>query len=84
MSVDPKQLQVGMEVLGDDGELVGTVKSVSAADFVLNRPWARDLIVPLEAIRAIVDSSATHAVNAHVVLVMRAQSIDAQGWDHVS
>ena len=42
MSVDPKQLQVGMEVLGDDGEIVGTVKSVAAANFVLNRPWSRD------------------------------------------
>lgn len=83
MSVDPQQLQVGMEVLGDDGEIVGTVKSVSGASFVLNRPWSRDLIVPVEAVRAIVDTSATHAVNAHVVLVMRAHSIDAQGWDHV-
>ena len=83
MSVDPQQVHVGMQVFGDDGEIVGTVKSVSTADFVLNRPWARDLIVPLEAIRAIVDTSATHAVNAHVVLIMRAHSIDAQGWDHV-
>jgi hypothetical protein len=83
MSVDPKQLQVGMEVLGTDGEFVGTVKSIAAANFVLNRPWSRDLIVPLEAVRAIVDTSATHSINAHVVLVMRAHSVDAQGWDHV-
>ena len=83
MSVDPKQLQVGMEVLGTDGEIVGTVKSVAAADFVLNRPWLRDLIVPIEAVRAIVDSSATHAYNSHVVLVIRAHSVDAQGWEHV-
>jgi hypothetical protein len=82
MSVDPQQIQVGMEVLGDDGEIVGTVKSVAGDTFELNRPWARDLVVPISAIRAIVDATATHAFNAHVVLVMRAQSVDAQGWPH--
>ena len=82
MSVDPEQVRVGMEVVGDDGEIVGTVKSVSSDSFELNRPWARDLVVPLAAIRAIVDTSATHAVNAHVVLLMRAHSVDAQGWPH--
>lgn len=84
MSVDPQQLHVGMDVVGDDGEFVGTVKSVSSDTFELNRPWARDLVVPLSAIRAIVDSSATHAVNAHAILVMRAHSVDAQGWPHTS
>jgi hypothetical protein len=48
----------------------------------LNRPWARDLVVPVEAVRAIIDDVATHAVHPHILLVMRAQSIDAQGWPH--
>jgi hypothetical protein len=82
MSVDPQQIKVGMEVFGDDGELVGTVKSVSGSTFELNRPWARDLVVPVEAVRAIIDDVATHAVHPHILLVMRAQSIDAQGWPH--
>jgi sporulation protein YlmC with PRC-barrel domain len=82
MSVDPQHIRVGMEVFGDDGELVGTVKSVSDGVFELNRPWARDLIVPVEAIRAIVDDVVTHAVHPQIVLVMRAHSIDAQGWAH--
>ena len=82
MSVDPQHIQIGMEVLGDDGEIVGTVKSVSGDVFEVNRPWARDLTVPVSAIRAIMDASATSVYHPHVVLTMRAHSVDAQGWPH--
>lgn len=82
MSVDPDQVRVGMEVYGTDGELVGTVKYIYRTEFLLNRPWARDLIVPIEAVQAIIDDVATHAVHPHVVLTIRARSVDGQGWPH--
>ena len=82
MSVDPRHLKVGMEVVGHDGELAGTVKEVHATDFHLDRPMARDVLVPLEAIQAIVDASGTHAGNARVILTIRADSIGEQNWPH--
>jgi len=82
MSVDPKHIQVGMEVFGLDGELIGTVKSVTEAEIEVNRPWARDLMIPIEAVQAILDASASHSVHPHVVLTIRARSVDAQGWPH--
>ena len=82
MSVDPQYLKVGMEVVGSDGELAGTVKEVHTSDFHLARPMARDLLVPIEAIQAIVDASGTHAGNPRVVLVIRADSIGIQDWPH--
>jgi len=82
MSVDPQYLKVGMEVVGTDGELAGTVKEVHTSDFHLARPWARDVLVPLAAIQAIVDASGTHAGNPRVLLTIRADSIGAQDWPH--
>ena len=80
MVVDPQYLKVGMEVVGDDGELAGTVKEVHESDFHLDRPLARDVLVPLEAIQAIVDASGTHAGNPRVVLTIRADSIGDMDW----
>lgn len=82
MSVDPQYLKVGMEVVGDDGELAGTVKEVHESGFHLDRPLARDVLVPLEAIQAIVDASGTHAGNPRVVLTIRADSIGDMNWPH--
>ena len=82
MSVDPQYLKVGMEVVGSDGELAGTVKEVHASDFHLDRPMARDVLVPLEAIQAIMDASGTHAGNPHVILTIRADSIGDMDWPH--
>ena len=84
MSVDPQYLQVGMEVFGSDGELAGTIKEIHASDFHLDRPMSRDLLVPFEAIHAIVDASGTHAGNPRVVLVIRADSVGIQNWPHPS
>ena len=84
MSVDPQYLKVGMEVVGDDGELAGTVKEVHASDFHLDRPMARDVLVPLEAIQAIVDASGTEAGNPRVILTIRADSVGDMDWPHPS
>jgi hypothetical protein len=80
MSVDPAQLQVGMEVVGRDGELAGTVKAVYETEFHLDRPLARDVMVPLEAIQAIVNATATEAGNPRVLLTVRADSVGELGW----
>ena len=82
MSVDPQYILVGMDVVGSDGEGVGTVKEVRTTDILVDRPLARDVYVPLEAIQAIVDASATHAVNPHVLLTVRADSVGDMGWPH--
>jgi hypothetical protein len=82
MSVDPRQIQVGMGVVGIDGDEVGTVKEVRATDILVDRPLARDIYVPLEAVQAIVDASASHAVDPHVVLTIRADSVGDTGWPH--
>lgn len=82
MSVDPRHLKVGMEVVGSDGELAGTVKEVHASDFHLDRPLARDVLVPLDAIQAIVDATGTEAGNPRVILTIRADSVGDTGWPH--
>lgn len=80
MSVNPRYILVGMGVVGTDGEVVGTVKAVRGSDFLVDRPFARDVYVPIEAIQAIVDETANDAVDPHVVLTIRADSVDDTGW----
>ena len=82
MSVDPQYLKVGMEVVGSDGDLAGTIKEIHASEFHLDRPMSRDVLVPFEAIQASVDASGTHAGNPRVVLVIRADSVGIQNWPH--
>jgi hypothetical protein len=82
MSVDPAHIRVGMEVVGDDGELAGTVKAVHATDFHLDRPFARDVLVPLDAVQAIVDATGTEVGNPRIILTLRADSIGDAGWPH--
>ncbi len=82
MSVDPQFIRVGMEVVGRDGELAGTVKNVGSDWFHLDRPFARDLVVPIDAVQAIVDSTASDSINPHVVLGVRADSVGSMGWRH--
>lgn len=82
MSVDPAQIRVGMEVVGFDGELVGRVKQVRATDFLVDRPLARDVYIPVEVVQAIVDATASTAVAPRVVLTVRADSVGAMGWPH--
>lgn len=80
MSVDPQVIQPGMEVVGIDGEAVGTVKDVRATDILVNRPLARDVYVPIEAVQAIIDATASDAVQTRVILTVRADSVGDMGW----
>jgi hypothetical protein len=84
MSVNPRYIQVGMGVVGSDGEEVGTVKEVRTTDILVDRPMARDVYVPLEAIQAIMDTSASSAYDMHVILTVRADSVGDMGWPHPS
>jgi hypothetical protein len=82
MNVNPRHIQVGMGVVGSDGEEVGTVKEVRTTEILVDRPLARDVYVPLEAIQAIVDATPSDSVDPHVVLTIRADSVDDTGWPH--
>jgi hypothetical protein len=69
---NPWQIRETMDVVGSDGEKVGTVKETHGTDFVLDRPPARSLFVPFSAVRT-VDGE-------RVLLSVRADQIDDQQW----
>jgi len=69
---NPWQIRETMDIVGSDGEKVGTVKAVHGTDFVLNRPRAGDLFVPFSAVRT-VDGE-------RVMLGIRADEVDRQHW----
>jgi len=68
------QIRETMDVVGTDGEKIGTVKAVHGTDFLLDRPMAGDLSVPASAVRT-VDGE-------RVMLSIRSSEIDAQHWPH--
>jgi hypothetical protein len=69
-----------MDVVGIDGEAVGTVKEVRTTDILVDRPLARDVYVPIEAIQAIMDATASDAVQQRVILTVRADSVGDMDW----
>jgi len=73
-----------MKVRGIDGEDVGRIKEIRAADILVDRPLGRDVYVPLEAIQAIMDTTASSAYDPHVVLTIRADSVSEMGWPRPS
>jgi hypothetical protein len=70
------QIRETMDVVGADGEKIGTVKEVHGTDFLLDRPMARDLFVPFGAVRT-VDGE-------RVMLAIRSEQIDEQDWSKPS
>ena len=79
------QVRVGMDVKSIDGERIGRVKEVQGREFLVDRPMARDLWVPFEAVLATEDYTANYRgpVQAtDVVLSVSAAHIDRQGWRH--
>ncbi len=81
MNVDPQFIKVGMEVVGTDGELAGMVKAVDAGAIHVDRPLARDVLVPLDAIQAILSGGGLEG-SPRVVLGIRGDSIADMGWPH--
>jgi hypothetical protein len=77
------QIRVGMEVHSLDGQLVGKVKEIADAEFLVDRPLARDLWVPFTAILATQDYSANvrgPVTDDAIVLEVHRHSVDDQGW----
>lgn len=66
------QIRETMDVVGSDGESIGTVKAVHSGNFHLDRPMAKDLFVPFSAVRT-VDGE-------RVMLNVRASEVDDQRW----
>jgi hypothetical protein len=80
MSVDPEQVRPGMDVVGFDGEPVGTVKDVRGSDFLVDRPLARDVYVPIDAVQVIVTATGTEAGHPRIILTVRADDVGDMGW----
>jgi hypothetical protein len=72
MSADVGRLTEGMTVVGQAGELIGRVKEVRKADFLVDMSMRRDVYVPFSAISE---------VAASVVLNVRGDEIGDQGWE---
>ncbi len=65
-------LMEDMEVVGSDDQPVGRVKEVREGDFLVDRPSARDIYVPMDAV--------TDVVNNQVRLNVQAHEVDDMGW----
>jgi hypothetical protein len=76
------EIEVGMEVVGFDGQNVGQVKEVRGEDFLLNRPMARDLYVPYKAVLAVQQRGEKPQKATAVVLEVTTAHLDSQGWKH--
>jgi hypothetical protein len=66
------QVQPGMEVVGTGVQPIGRVTEVHDEDFRVVRPGREDVLVPYQAIRAM--------LGEQVVLEVHADEVDAQGW----
>ena len=62
----------GMEVVGADGGPIGALKDVDAGSVLVDRPWQRDVYVPFEAIRDV--------VQGQLVLTIPADQVDSMDW----
>ncbi len=69
---DRTRVRLGMEVVGADGDRVGTVKDLRDTDFLVDRAMQRDVYVPFDAIRSI-DGDV-------ITLTVAAGAVDQQGW----
>jgi hypothetical protein len=80
----PDQIQGGIDVSSVDGERIGKVKEVGATEFLVDRPLAHDLWVPISVILAVEDRGGTFRRGptqpTEVVLNISAAHVDSQGW----
>lgn len=67
-----RMLRMHMEVRGSDGQRVGEVKEMHGDEFILDRPNARDLYVPMHSVSQIFDD--------HVQLNVPSDRVDDMGW----
>ncbi|HEX8969181.1 MAG TPA: hypothetical protein VF937_14960 [Chloroflexota bacterium] len=79
------QIAIGMDVTSLDGQRLGKVKQVSADEFLLDRPLARDLWVPFRFILAAEDYSGNYhgpVQPTELVLSVSSSHIDSMRWRH--
>jgi len=85
-SPGPDQIQAGMDVVSIDGEHIGKVKEVREADFLVDRPLARDLWVPFTSVVEAGEHGGTFRRGprqpSEVVLAVSHNHVDNQGWQH--
>ena len=67
-----RQIRVGMEVIGRNGENVGEVKEIRSSDFLVDRALARDIYIPF---------TACQTTDGQIRLNIRADEVDNQGWE---
>jgi hypothetical protein len=74
----------GMTVVDSAGEHVGTIKSVRATDFLVDRQFQRDVYVPLTRVERVMLAGDRFHHDTHVVLRVRRVDIDNGDWTHPS
>ena len=68
-----KNIHEGMEVIGRNGHVIGTVKEVRDTNFLVDRPMARDVYVPFTSIQSI---------DERVMLSILSDQINDQEWEN--
>ncbi len=67
-----QNVNVGMSVVGSEGDTVGTVKEVRGTDFLVDRRMQRDVYVPLDAVQSVTADT--------VALNIPAAQVDDMNW----
>ena len=80
----PSDVAPGMTVVDSAGEHVGTIKSVRATDFLVDRQFHRDVYVPLNAVDRVMFAGGRFHHDTHVVLRVRRVDIENRNWAHPS
>ena len=78
------QIDIGMRVVGIDGQPVGRVKEVRGDDFLVDRPMARDVYVPYSFVLA-AENPADRIRGGptqpdQIILTIPAGHVDDQHW----
>ena len=78
------QIHPGMDVVSIDGERIGKVKEVKAAEFLVDRPLAHDLWVPFASVVEAGEHGGAFRRGptqaSEVVLGVSHNHVDNQGW----
>lgn len=70
----PLRISAGMVAVGSDGGIIGTVREVREEDFLVERTLARDVYVPLGAVRRMMENLVQLDVPSH--------EVDEMQWEH--
>jgi hypothetical protein len=80
------QIHPGMDVVSIDGEHIGKVKELRQAEFLIDRPLARDLWVPFSSVLEAGEHGGAFRRGptqpSEVMLNVSAAHVDSQGWEH--